>query len=118
MSNKYKKELQFYYQVKNDQQYLAYCMTLINVNELATSSYKDINIYSFGNAINMSFNVIKILKGHTDRVTDIKLMNNSKDLLVSCSVDKDCRLWSISQENCLRVFNGNSDKTYSMYSNT
>ena len=35
-------------------------------------------------------------------------MNNSKDLLLSCSYDKDCRLWSISHENCLKIFKGHS----------
>ena len=110
ISQKYKKELQFYHQVKNDKQLQAYCMTLININELAVSSYKDINIYSFEDK---SFNIIKTLKGHNDWVSNIKLMCNSKDLLVSCSFDKDCRLWSISEENCLKIFKGHSDKIWS-----
>ena len=77
-------------------------MTLVNVNELAVSSYTDIDIYSFENVANKSFNFIKALKGHTDLVADIKLMNNNNnDLLISCSIDKDCRLWNISQGNCL-----------------
>ena len=41
-------------------------------------------------------------------------MNNGKDLLISCSFDKDCRLWSISQENCLKIFKGNGSITWSM----
>ena len=106
-------ELQFYHQVKNDKQCNAYCMTLINVNELAVSSYKNINIYSFENK---SFNIIKTLKGHTDWIVDIKLMNNnSNDLLVSSSLDKDCRLWSISQGNCLKIFEAHSSQIWSIY---
>ena len=108
------KELQFNHQVKNDKQKQAYCMTSININELAISSYQDINIYSFDNFNNKSFNVIKTLKGHTHWVVDIKLMNNNKDFLLSCSSDKDCRLWSISQENCLRIFKGHSNQIWSM----
>ena len=86
-------------------------MTLISWNELAVSSYKDINIYSFDKK---SFNIIKTLIGHIDCIADIKLMNNSKDLLVSCSDDKDCRLWSISQENCLKIFKGHTNKIWSI----
>ena len=108
-----KNELEFYHKVKNDKQKQAYCMTLININEFAVSSHIDINIYSF-NVIHKSFKIIKILNGHTERVTDIKLMNNSDDILVSCSNDKDCRLWSISQENCLKIFRGHSGKICSM----
>ena len=114
ISQKDHKELQFYDQVKNDKQSIAFCMTLINVDELAISSAKDINIYSFDNITIKSFNVIKTLKGHTNWVNDIKLMHNSKDMLVSCSDDTDCRLWSISDENCLRVFKGHSDQIWSI----
>ena len=52
------------------------------------SSAKHINIYSFDNITN----VINTLKGHTNWVNALKLMINSKNLLVSCSDDKDCRL--------------------------
>ena len=83
-------------------------MTMISVNELAVSSYKDINIYSF-DVTKKSFNVIKTLKGHTDWVNAIKLMIKNNDLLLICSNDKDCRLWSISHENCLMIFRGHSD---------
>ena len=89
-------------------------MTLIDVNELAVSSYTEINIYSFDNVNYKFFNVIKTLKGHTEWVNAIKLMNNSKDFLVSCSNDTDCRLWNISKESCLRVFKGHSDRILSM----
>ena len=89
-------------------------MTLISLNKLAVSSHKDINIYSFDNNTNQSFNVNKTLKGHTEWVTDIKLIKNSDDLLLSCSDDKDCRLWSISEENCLKIFKGHSDIVWSI----
>ena len=79
------------------------------MDEVAVSSHKNINIYSFDKK---SFNVIKTLKGHTDCVKDIKLM--SKDLLVSCSGDKFCRLWSILQENCLKIFKGHSDRIWTI----
>ena len=62
ISQKDKKELQFYHQVKNDKQSYAYCMTLINVNELAVSSDNNINIYSFDKVTIQSFNIIKTLK--------------------------------------------------------
>ena len=114
ISQKDKQKLQFYHQVQNDEQQEAYCMTLISANELAVSSYKDINIYSFDNVTHKFFYIIKTLQGHTDWVHDIKLMINSKDLLVSCSNDRDCRLWSISQENCLKIFKGHSDKIWSI----
>ena len=114
ISQKNKNESQFYHQVKNDQQSHVYCMTLINVNELAISSHKDINIYSFYSVANKSFNVIKTLKGHSNWVSNMKLMNDSNDLLVSSSFDKDCRLWSISQENCLKIFKGHSNWICSM----
>ena len=115
VSQQNQKELQFYHQVKNDeQQQEAYCMILVNLNELAVSSRININIYSFDNAAKKSFYIIKILKGHNDWVVDIKLMKNSNDLLVSCSGDRDCRLWSISQENCLRVFKGHISKINSI----
>ena len=114
ISQKDKNELQFYHQVKNDKQSYAYCMTLINANELAVTSYKNINIYSFNNATNKSFNVIKTLKGHTSWIFDIKLMNNSRNLLISCSEDRDCRLWSILNENCLKIFKGHSDTIWSI----
>ena len=115
ISQKEKKELQFH-QLKNDKQSYVYCMTLINVNELAASSYKDINIYSFNSTIKTSFsiNIIKTLKGHTDSVFDIKMMKDSKDLLVSCSSDEDCRLWSISREVCLKIFKGHSGAIWSI----
>ena len=115
ISQKNKNELQFYHQVKNEKQSKACCMTLISINELAVSSHKDINIYLFDNTSNnKSFNIIKTLKGHNDWVLDIKLMCESKDMLISCSGDKDCRLWSISQENCLRIFKGHSDMIWSI----
>ena len=114
ISQKNKKELQFYHQIKNYKQSYVYCMIMININELAASSYKDINIYSFDNATTKSFNVTKTLKGHTNWVNDIKLMNTSNDLLVSCSDDKDCRLWSISYESCLKIFKGNSNNVSSI----
>ena len=101
----------FYHQVKNDKQKQAYCMALIDSNKLAASSQNDINIYSFKDK---SFNVIKTLKGHTNWIYNIKLMKYSKDLLVSCSSDKDCRLWSISQANCLKIFKGHTDTIWSM----
>ena len=113
ISRKHKKELQFY-QVKNDKQLHALCMTLISKNGLAVSSLNDINIYSFNDVSNKSFKVIKTLKGHTNWVSDIKLMDNSNDLLVSGSDDKHCRLWSISKGNCLRIFKGHSDKIWSI----
>ena len=114
ISQKYNNELQFYHQVKNDKQLQAYCMTLISANELAISSHDDINIYSFDYVTKKSFNVIKTLKGHDNWVLDIKLINNSKDMLVSCSKDKDCRLWSILHENCLRIFKGHSNQIWSI----
>ena len=98
-------------QVKNDKQKQAYCMTLIGPNQLGVSSQNDINIYSFNDK---SFNVIKTLKGHTNWVYDIKLMKHSKNLLVSCSGDKDCRLWNISQGDCLKIFKGHTDTILSM----
>ena len=114
ISQKDQEELHFYHQVKNDKQSVAMCMILINVNELAVSSYANINIYSFDNITKKSFNVNKTLKGHTKWVNAIKLMDNSTDLLVSCSEDKDCRIWSISQENCLRIFKGHSNDVNSI----
>ena len=79
------KKLQFYHQVKNHKQSQSQscCMTLINVNELVVYSFHKINIYSFENAKNKSFNIIKTLKGHIYYVRDIKLMKNNKDLLMS-----------------------------------
>ena len=41
-------------------------------------------------------------------------MKNHKDLLVSCSDDKDCRLWSISRSSCLKKFKGHSYKIWSI----
>ena len=114
ISQQNQKKLQFYHNVKNDKQQQAYCMKLISTNELAVSSHKDINIYSFDNITNKSFHVIKTLKGHTDWVLDFKIMDHNKDLLISCSIDKDCRLWSILQENCLKVFRLHSDKIWSI----
>ena len=110
----FRKELQFYHQVKNEKQQQTLCMTLTKVNELAVSSHKDINIYSF-DVTSKSFNVIKTLKGHFKWVCDIKILDTSKDLLLSCSHDNSCKLWNISQENCLKTFNGHSDEVY--YSN-
>ena len=110
-----KKEIEFYHQVQNELQKQVNCMALISVIELAVSSDNNINIYSFENVNNnTSFNIIKILKGHNDWVSDMKLMKNSNDLLISCSADKDCRLWSISKENCLNTFKGHSDRILSM----
>ena len=84
-------------------------MTLTNLNQLAVSSLKDINIYSF-DVDEKSFSIIKTIKGHTRGINAIKLMKSSIDLLISCSHDMvDCRLWSISQENCLKIFRGHSD---------
>ena len=77
-----KKELQFYHQVKNEKQSIAFSMALINENELAVTSDKDINIYLFDNVTNKSFDIIKTLKGHIALVRDIKFMKNSNDLLV------------------------------------
>ena len=114
ISQKDKRKLQFYHQVKNEKQSYSCCMTLIDFNKLATSSYKDINIYSFDNAKHNSFNIIKTLKGHTDWVNDIKLMKNSNNMLISCSNDKDIRLWNILQENCLKIFKGHSDRILSI----
>ena len=111
ISQKDKNELQFYHQVRKAKQLKAYCMILINVNKLGVSSNKDINIYAFDKK---SFNIIRTLMGHTDWVIDIKLMKNSNDLLVSCSTDKDCRLWNISQENCLKIFKGHHNVICSM----
>ena len=44
----------------------------------------------------------------------MKLLNNSKDLLVSCSLDKYCRLWSISQGDCLKIFEVHSSYIWSI----
>ena len=114
ISQSFKSELQFYCQIVNDKQLQAYCMTLISINQLGVSSDKDINIYLFTSFTNRNFNIIKTLKGHSDLIKDIKLMNNSKDLLISCSNDKDCRLWSISQGNCLKIFKGHSGRINSI----
>ena len=101
-------ELEFYQKVENDKQKEVYYMTLLRVNKLAVSSGEDINIYSF-DVIKKYFNVIKTLRGHTESVNAIKIMKRSKNLLLSCSEDNDCRLWNISQEDCLKVFKGHSD---------
>ena len=114
ISQQNQKELQFYHQVRNKKQLETFCMELINVNELAVSSYKDINIYLFDNITNKSFHITKTLKGHRNWVKDIKVMNNSKDLLVSCSADENCLLWSISHGNCLNAFKGHNDWIWSM----
>ena len=114
ISQKDKKELNFHHQIKNYNQSQAYCMALINSNKLAISSYTDINIYLFDDITNKSFKIIKILRGHTDWIGEIKLMNNNNDMLVSCSDDKYCMLWSISQGKCLRVFKGHSNIIYSI----
>ena len=118
ISQKDKKELKFSQQVKYDKQSHVYCMTLINANELAISSKIDINIYSFNTYMNMNMNrsltIFKILKGHTDIVMDMKLMNKSKDSLLSCSRDKDVRLWNISQGYCLKIFKGHSNSIRSI----
>ena len=66
-------------------------MILTHMNELAVSSAMDINIYSFYNTANKSFDVIKTLKGHDNWARDIKLIKKSNDILISCD-DKDCRL--------------------------
>ena len=35
-------------------------------------------------------------------------------MLVSCSKDKDCRLWSILHENCLKIFKGHTNQIWSI----
>ena len=114
ISQKNKNELQCYHQVKNYKQLQIYCMEVVNINELAVSSQNDINIYTFDSGTYKSFNIIKTLKGHIDLVLDIKIMNNSKDMLVSCSSDEDCRLWNISTGLCLKIFKGQSGVIWSM----
>ena len=114
ISQQNNKKLQFYNQVKNDKQSFGYCMSLIDSNLLAVSSYQNINIYLFDNITHKSFNIIKTLKGHIDWVFDIKLIKNSKDFLISCSQDKDVRVWSISHEICLKIFKGHSDRVNSI----
>ena len=109
------KELQFYHQVENDQQKSIYCMTMINLTKLAVSSQDDINIHLFDNITKKSFKIIKILKGHTDWICDIKVLNNSNDMLVSCSDDSDCRLWSILHGSCLRIFKGQNNEVNSIH---
>ena len=55
------------------------------------------------------------LEGHKDWVSDIKLLMNHKDLIVSCSLDKECRLWSLSRGECLRVYSGHSNQVWTIW---
>ena len=114
LSQKDKTNIESFSIIKNDKQQQAHCLALINSNQIAVSSFKDINIYLFDDLTKKNFIMVLTLKGHTDWVRGIDLVKNSKDLLVSCSWDKDCRLWSIARASCLQIFKGHTNKVVSI----
>ena len=91
----------------------AWCMTLVNTNELASSSEKNINVYSFDTNKD-EYNLIKTLKGHSSYVRDLKMMKNLKELLISCSDDSEIKLWNVAIGALLKNFSGHSSSVCSL----
>ena len=104
------------YKIKHDKQRSVTCMNLITSNLLAAASLNDINIYIFDDLTYSKFDIIRVLKGHKKQVTDLKIMKDCNDLLVSCSFDDYCKLWSISKEICLKNFNSHGHNASSVRS--
>jgi len=88
------------------------CCSLVSVSDklFAATSAFDIIIYKIENF--KSFTNNKILKGHSNWVQ--QLTNCGSDKLLSCSLDKLCKLWCAQTSECLRTFSGHSDTVHSI----
>ena len=94
-----------FYTIQNERQLEASYIVPINNDEIIVSSGNNMNIYRYNTHTKSDFKIIKILQAHKDLVTHFELIQNQIDLLLSCSQDKECRLWRLSQGYCLKVFN-------------
>jgi len=68
----------------------------------------DKNLISFNSqevAPSVSFEK-NVLTGHTKDINDIKFLNNSNKLVISCSEDKSVKLWDIANSKNIRTFKG------------
>ena len=103
-----------YHVVENPNQSIIYSLALINKNEIAVSSITDINIYKFSDLFEPIFELRIVLKGHKDWINDLKAITEPKELLISSSHDKECKLWSLADGACIRTFSGHSGWVYSI----
>ena len=100
--------------VKSKKQGIPWCLLLISEDQVAISSGLNINIYQFNNNTYQDFKVVKTLRGHTNIVLCLRMVEKNKDLLLSSSYlkSKELRLWSISKNMCLRTYHGHSNQIY------
>ena len=75
---------------------------VINQDEIACGSEKDIQVINFEDGL-----LKRTLNGHTSLVRDLNLFNDAKTLL-SGSDDKTIRMWDLLEGKCLRVFSGHA----------
>ena len=78
------------------------CMILINKNEIAISSTKNIYVYKFDDLTKTQFKIVNIIRNE-ETVGQIKLMKNGQDQILNISNEK-CKLWKLPQGYCLRTF--------------
>jgi len=89
----------------NQQRVWFHTLCLIDDNNLAVGSVKDINIYKLTQPVDLIFE--KKLKGHTKDICVLQVINN-KEILISGSEDNTCKSWSIATGECLHTFTGHT----------
>ena len=95
-----------FHEVKSSQLREIWSMLLLSKGQLLVSSIEDILIYTFNSITYKDFKIKKVLKGHTRPILRIHHLEINKDLFISCGLDREIRLWSISNGICLRKYLG------------
>lgn len=78
------------------------CMTLLNNDQMAVGSEKDIQIYNID-----SNKIVKTLSGHTALLRDLLLLEDGTTL-VSGSDDRSIKMWNLTTYTQIRTFTGHN----------
>jgi len=80
------------------------CMTIIllNPNEMACGSEKNINVFKIDDGL-----LEKTLSGHSTLVRDLYLLEDG-NTLVSCSDDKTLKIWNLLEGSCTKTLSGHT----------
>jgi len=84
--------------IRHIEQRVCHSMISICNGKFACESEGKINIYK----INGGVLPIKILYGHTGRITKMILSQN-KEILMSASIDQTIKIWDLQYEECIRT---------------